>query len=284
VNQDARISTSLPGHPKTVMLERRLGGEACWSLVCLFLWAARNKPSGDLTGMSVEYIEIAAGWKGETGSLYDALVAVGFIDEDDEGNAFLHDWADHNPWASGSDLRQAKAKWNAIKRHHGEREADRQVPAWAATRNATSNAAPPTSNAPSPSPSPSPSPKSKAKAAPKPVETAMPDDFGVSPRVTEWAKREGHTNLDMHLAAFRITCEAKGYRYVNWDSAFMKAIRDDWARINGARAGPPTPQGVAKVNRLEEMKRGLVAGGNPDGAPKALALALGEQPGDRGRT
>lgn len=42
---DARISTALPRHPKTVMLQRRLGASGCWSLVCLFLWVADNNPA-----------------------------------------------------------------------------------------------------------------------------------------------------------------------------------------------------------------------------------------------
>ena len=59
---DARISTAFPRHPKTVKLQRRLGATGCGSLVCLFLWVADNRPDGDLSGMSDEDIEIAAGW------------------------------------------------------------------------------------------------------------------------------------------------------------------------------------------------------------------------------
>ena len=165
---DARLSTGLPAHPKTKKLIRRLGQSAAWSLVCLILWAADNRSDGDLSGMSIEDIELASDWLGEDGALVDALVAVRFLDGED-GSFTLHDWHEHNPWAAGAEARSAKARWNAAKRHHGIAEADRLVPEYAAIRNADSNAGSNasstmaakeqqnSSNAPSPSPSPSPS-------------------------------------------------------------------------------------------------------------------------------
>lgn len=49
---DARIAVTLPGHPKTKKLIRRLGDGAAWKLICLFLWAASNRPNGDLSGLA----------------------------------------------------------------------------------------------------------------------------------------------------------------------------------------------------------------------------------------
>lgn len=155
---DARISTALPSHPKTKKLIRRLGPQAAWSLVCLFLWAAANHPDGDLTGMTGEDIELAIDWPGEEGAFVSALMEVRFLDCQD-GAYRIHDWDEHNPWAAGAESRSIKARWNAAKRHHGEAEADRLVPEYRADRIAISKktATPPpaTSNAPSPSPSPS---------------------------------------------------------------------------------------------------------------------------------
>ena len=172
---DARLSTALPSHPKTKKLIRRLGPGAGWSLVCLLLWTAANRSDGDLSRMTSEDIELAAEWGGELDLFVATLADVGFLDGK-EGAYQIHDWAEHNPWVNGADMRSAKARWNAVKRHHGMREADRQVPEWAAIRNADSNASstesdassnarstgaamlePERSNAPSPSPSPSPS-------------------------------------------------------------------------------------------------------------------------------
>ena len=109
---DARLSTGLPSHPKTKKLIRRLGQSAAWNLVCLILWAADNRSDGDLSGMSIEDIELASDWLGEDGALVDALVAVRFLDGAD-GSITLHDWHEHNPWAAGAEARSAKARWNA---------------------------------------------------------------------------------------------------------------------------------------------------------------------------
>lgn len=189
MSADARLSTGLPGHPKTKKLIRRLGPGAGWSLVCLILWTRANRPDGDLSGMSTEDVELAAEWTGENDSLVREMLDIRFLDEDAEGNLRLHDWADHQPWAAGSDLRSLKARWNAVKRHHGIREADRQVPEYARIRaespesDASSTKSDASSNAisvlaaqgcdatsrktdaPSPSPSPSPSPKAEEQSS-----------------------------------------------------------------------------------------------------------------------
>lgn len=62
--------------------------------------------------------------------------------------------------------------------------------------------------------------------------TSIPPDFSISDGVREWANKNGHHNLEARLEHFRDACEAKDYQYVNWDSAFKTAIRQDWARIN----------------------------------------------------
>jgi hypothetical protein len=112
---DARISTAFPRHPKTVKLQRRLGATGCWSLVCLFLWVADNRPDGNLSGMSDEDIEIAAGWSGDSNTFVGALVEVGFLDGQD-GIHSIHDWVEHNPWAATRGERIAKAKKAAAAR------------------------------------------------------------------------------------------------------------------------------------------------------------------------
>jgi hypothetical protein len=192
---DARIAVGLPQHPKTKKLIKRLGQSSAWSLVCLILWAASNRSDGNLSGMSIEDIELAADWSGDDGAFVGALVDVRFLDEQD-GGFVLHDWIEHNPWAAGADMRSAKARWNAAKRHHGVAEADRLVPEYAAIRNAASNAASnatstdaaedkqDSSNAPSPSPSPIPTSSSlrsgegeapRKRSAPTPA-IPKPDD------------------------------------------------------------------------------------------------------------
>jgi len=122
---DARISTAFPRHPKTVKVQRRLGLAGCWSLLCLFLWAADNRPDGDLKGMTAEDIEIAANWEGESGTFLQTLTDVRFLDGD-PGSYSIHDWKEHNPWAAGRPERiaaakkAAKARWQSPDDQQGD--------------------------------------------------------------------------------------------------------------------------------------------------------------------
>jgi hypothetical protein len=68
----------------------------------------------------------------------------------------------------------------------------------------------------------------------KPAKTTMPDHFGVTQRVRDWATRKGYRELEAHLEHFVGQARAKGYVYADWDQALMNAIRDDWAKLRGA--------------------------------------------------
>lgn len=121
---DARISTALPTHPKTVKLQRRVGVQGCWSLICFILWVSNNRPTGELSGMSTEDIEIAAQWPGNPGDFVSALVEVRFLDGSDDSYR-VHDWEEHNPWAANRPQRivaareAAKARWANAKGMRG---------------------------------------------------------------------------------------------------------------------------------------------------------------------
>ncbi len=76
-----------------------------------------------------------------------------------------------------------------------------------------------------------------AATQPRTRKVALPKDFEVSERVATWAAANGFQWLDEHLESFKHKATAKGYRYVDWDSAFMEAIRKDWAGLNGRSEG-----------------------------------------------
>lgn len=59
----------------------------------------------------------------------------------------------------------------------------------------------------------------------------LPKDFCISESVIKWANENGFDNLEKHFNNFILSCEAKNYKYVNWDSAFKRAISDNWAKI-----------------------------------------------------
>ena len=230
---DARIAVGLPAHPKTKKLIKRLGQGAAWNLVCLFLWTAANRSDGDLADMSVEDIELAADWAGDDGAFVAALTDVRFLDCEAGGEFRIHDWDSHNPWAAGAEQRSFKARWNAAKRHHGEAEADRLVPEYAAIRNASSKAdsktpadAPATGskatadeqespcNAPSPSPSPSPIPSYPSSLR---SEGVGPSASPTPPPTPEKLKGKKPQREQIPLAVYLESCKA----------ARIKPIPDD---------------------------------------------------------
>jgi hypothetical protein len=114
MNTDIRLSIKFLRNPKTVKLKRRLGSDGVLSLISLWLWVAESRPDGDLgetvsndetkSKMSVEDIEIAAVWDGDSGLFVDTLTNIGFLKLTDHGYE-IHDWKDHNPWACDVDKR-----------------------------------------------------------------------------------------------------------------------------------------------------------------------------------
>lgn len=86
--------------------------------------------------------------------------------------------------------------------------------------------------------------KSESRKRATPRKTPLPDGFAVSEAVQAWADREGFDRINEHLAAFVGKARAAGYRYVDWDQAFMNAIREDWGKVrerHRTRAGPSRP-------------------------------------------
>lgn len=100
-----------------------------------------------------------------------------------------------------------------------------------------------------------PLPATKAKR--RPAQTQIPDDFGVSERVSKWAAEKGYGNLLEHLEAFKRKVAGNGYTAVSWDDKFMEAIREDWAKLRGgARGSAPPPDAAGRPdNRGREFLR-----------------------------
>lgn len=112
---DIRIDTKFYRHPKRVKLKKQLGLEGPDSLVCLWIWAAENKPDGNLSGMDMDDIEIAAEWNGTPNHFVECLVDLKWLDEDN-GNYSLHDWIEHNPWVCGSETRSNESRFTVMQR------------------------------------------------------------------------------------------------------------------------------------------------------------------------
>jgi len=88
---------------------------------------------------------------------------------------------------------------------------------------------------------------SQDKPAKPKRKTSIPDDFSVSQRVEEWAKQKGFDRLGEHLDAFTRKAKMNGYQYLDWDLAFMEAIREDWAKIRGKQSFAQQAADVART-------------------------------------
>lgn len=98
----------------------------------------------------------------------------------------------------------------------------------------------------------------------------MPENFDLSQRVKDWAEKNAHTSLERHLAHFRMTAMAQGYHYADWDSAFMKAISENWAKVQ-----KPTAEQARKPDRYDLANAEFEAKyGKPDPMRKLLSGAV----------
>jgi len=88
---------------------------------------------------------------------------------------------------------------------------------------------------------------SQDKPAKRKQKVPMPDDFAISEKVALWAKENNFDRLNDHLDAFKRKAEMNGYRYVNWDLAFMEAIREDWAKLRGKQSFAQQAADVART-------------------------------------
>lgn len=111
---------------------------------------------------------------------------------------------------------------------------------------------------------PAASPAAKPAHKGKKNKTPLPEDFGISERVSAWAKEHRFDRLNEHLAAFKRKATANGYAYASWDDAFMEAVREDWAKLRTVQRGgyaqpsatvPSKPGRDPELERLDESAR-----------------------------
>lgn len=115
MNKDIRIKTTFPTHYKTENLIAELGYPGYYSLTRLWCFAAEYKPKGVFSGMSMEDIARAAGWKDDPLVFLNALIKCRFVTR--ERDIFsLHDWSEHNRFVYFSDERSEKARKNVENR------------------------------------------------------------------------------------------------------------------------------------------------------------------------
>lgn len=97
----------------------------------------------------------------------------------------------------------------------------------------------------------------KTPRKPKKSETPLPDDFRISEAVRTWATGKGFSRLDDHLESFKDYALSRGKTYADWDSAFKRAIREDWAKLSG-NGGLPQRQ-HPQLSKADQVTAGNLA-------------------------
>lgn len=294
MNVDARINVDLPSHPKTLQLERALGPEGFRGLICVLLWAAKHRSSGDLSGLDDVDLEGAVGWRGRAGLLMGTLVEVGFVDGGERARR-VHGWAEHNPWAADARNRSFLGKLAAytkrmpramaLKRLEKEGFTDvvqtllRRRHGRAAGRAATERA----THTPSPSPSPSDKatpthiPEAAPRAAPAkaaPKAGSSPADDGFAEFYAAFPRQVAKADA---LKAWRQTAPKRPAL-----PALLAAVA--WQRVSGClkpaqdregRSTVPYPASWLRGERWDDVK--------PNGSGGAALAAAPVDPAEAAR-
>lgn len=150
MNTDFRVSVGFQHNIKIRRLKKALGAAGPLCLIHIWGYAAQHFPEGTFQEVSRVELEAVAGWCGTAGRLVDTLLELRLIEEKD-GEITIHEWAQHNGYASSARIRSDKARLAAMKRHHAQADAG-------ADARAGETAYPPS---PSPTPSPKPTPSYK---------------------------------------------------------------------------------------------------------------------------
>ena len=120
MNTDFRISVKFYSDLRTAQLKKRLGCEGIAALTFLWCWAATYKPTGILSDMNEEQIELAAKWDGEEGKLVPTLLELRWLEKSVDGTYSLYKWAEENSWAANAENRSDKARLSGMAKNYPE--------------------------------------------------------------------------------------------------------------------------------------------------------------------
>jgi len=247
MNQDIRISVSFLDHPKTIKLQRRLGDGAVLCLIRLWCYSAKHKPLGELTGMDLEDIEIAASWNGESSAFVSNLQELGLLTLND-GTYSVHDWEEHNPYAFHAKDRKQRAKNAAAARYANRMPKASLEDATSMPEECEEDAQ---GIAPSPAPIPSPNPSPEPQRA---VAITLPLNSGeffpiFVDQIAEWGTLFPAVNVPQELRNMRAWLDAKPTRrktrrgVLSFVTSWLTRNQDAPAKqpvVNGFRRPEPT--------------------------------------------
>ncbi|MCU1328405.1 MAG: hypothetical protein JWN34_3775 [Bryobacterales bacterium] len=102
---------AVPDHPKFSHLKSLLGttkGATIGYLECVWHFAGRFTPQGNIGKYTDLAIESWVEWDGAAGELVEAMIESGWLDRDGKHGLLVHDWATHADKATKQALTRAK--------------------------------------------------------------------------------------------------------------------------------------------------------------------------------
>ena len=116
MNTDIRIAVSFKGNRKRKKFRMLLGDQLATDyLLDFWISVATDKPSGDLSGLDNLDICLMAGWEGDCDLFVNSLYDAGFLDKTETGYK-VHQWEEHNGYASAAAARSDKSRKAAVAR------------------------------------------------------------------------------------------------------------------------------------------------------------------------
>lgn len=120
MNEDFRVKISFVRNIKTHKMIMEYGEGSVFWLLKIWAYASENCTNGVFEGFTDEDIESLVNLPMEIrGKFVKSLNNIGFMDCID-GTYSLHDWEEHNPWASQEDTRKDLYRLNSLSRHMPE--------------------------------------------------------------------------------------------------------------------------------------------------------------------
>ena len=228
MNTDIRLSVSFKGHRKRKKFKMLLNHlSATDFLIDLWITVAIDRPDGSLEGLDALDICLMAGWEGECDHFVDSLLSAGFLDKTENGYK-IHEWADHNGYASGAKLRSdaaknaAKIRWN--KRLGIKEQCESNAPAMPPHKKGN---APSPIPIPSPIPSPSPSPSPSLKEVEPKEKRKKPHTFSFSDIVALGVDEDIAKDFILHRKAKRAPLTETAWNGIAREIALSKMTVSD---------------------------------------------------------
>lgn len=245
-----KMRTDLRRHPKVVRMASALSADRYRVIGGLLaVWAVFDEQTEDgfLEGYTPQAMDDEIGWPGFSA----AMMGVAWLSFQEQAGLAMPEFEEHNGQSAKRRASETKRKQQERQSENGPQDVG-EVSASRADKKRTRGRGREDSSSLR-------SEEGRATRAkpPRSRKTPLPENFAVSDRVKAWAKEKGFGRLDEHLDAFLRKVKANGYTYIDWDAAFMEAIREDWAKLRGRAPNGAAPPSDGAEGEWHETRAGV---------------------------